>query len=763
MAFGSSGRDAKKAQADFFSNMQTLFLGTESGEGGPADKSIVGQLKAAADDLRAASDMLRQSSAAQPSYGGPNGGRPSFNGDGTHRPSPHDDYLQGYAGYGALRRGVASEAAARYGSTGGIFQRGNTFRPHYDPSGQISYYDEIDQRGNKVGEHARNSPEAQQIYARQQQAQGVRQLANTPSPFSTTGRGGAVSTPGVSTAQHVVNETVGRIPVVGGIIAGVVGGLIGAPDAIMNGIVNQRAKNAQYQSILGGTNWGTGVHNRWLEEGFKLSQLYSGGLTGSMSTEAFRGVTSLGYTGNARDQSLGLITSNYKNLGMSVGDSLKFVNLMAQSSSTSFESLKTTLNQVGDAARNTGQNLQVARSGLADLMAVATASLGGNGVVGTSGLLQSYKSQLGRDFANVDMSQMLPGANIGITALQASSLGMSLNDYELQQAAGNTGQFGHAAEGLINRALAPSQAAIRPRLNQLVQQAGGIKAISATNDSWTAFVKRVSADPEIRRSGVNINALMASLKAYTGGTYNPYQAMKLLIGNTLGINTISGVQKQQHDSMLQSHHAEYSSSTDIHGHAGWHQVALSTSGLTKLKPGQKEIWDPVTGQMVVAARDAGHTVTTDPILDKFKKFANQGTHVIVQTKDGPKVVSGQYAMDHLKDQIAKGTAKFIGGNYDGQTVKEALGGGYAESNYAGTDTTHLSGTSAKHFKSVAAYEKANANKTNGNGGKVVIAPSPALAQLLNITATGNTVVANEGAQYGYAPKPGQVGLNLGGS
>jgi hypothetical protein len=550
----------------------------------------------------------------------------------------------------------------------------------------------------------------------------------------------------VTTAQHVVNATIGKIPVVGGIIAGVVGGILGAPDAVMNGIVNQRAANAQYQSILGGTNWGTGVHNRMLEEGFKLSQLYSGGLTGAMSTEAFRGVTSLGYTGELRDKSLGMITSNYKNLGMSVGESMKFLSTMAQTSSTAFDALKASLTEVSNAARNTGLNLDTARAGLLNLQTIGAQTTGGAGVGQNAGIVSVFQNQLGRNFQNVNFSQMLPGVNPGITALQASSVGMSMSEYEMTVADGGAkgrDLFVKAGDNLMAMAVAPEASMAKPIINKLLQAHGGLATVTSSNEALTAFLKE--AAPALDASGINIMGLKQRYFSYTGAVLTDQQAKEMVIRGVLGVgSSFSAADKQSKAAMSQTKKRVF----DAGG---------TTGGGT---PGKVASGHYIPNK--VTAHTPSHIVTTDPLLDQFKKYANQGTHVVVDTKDGPKVVSGEYAFAHMQDQIAKGTAKFLGGENDGQSVAEALGqGGYGEANYKGVNTTKVSGADAKHFQAVDDYNRKHPNK-NGNGGTVIIAPNPALAQLLNITATGNVTVANEGAQYGSVPKPGQFGLNLNG-
>lgn len=732
-------RDAKKNQQDFFSNMQTAFLG---------DEGIVKQLEGAAKDLRtAAADMLQQNSQAQSSLNPNVPAGPKFNGDGTRRPTYGGDGSSlggGYAGYGGLLRSMAVQG---YGTTGSIFSHGNTFRAHYGDDGQVAYYDEVSPRGQVVGTHNRNSPVAQQGIARQQRSSTFAQATNAPSPFAMAGANGNVHSPGVSTVQHILNATVGKLPGPGAAIAGIVGGILGAPDAVMNGIVNERSKNAQYQAILGGTNWSTGVHNRWLQSGFKLSQLYSGGLTGAMSDEAFKGVTGLGYTGDLRNESLGMITSNYKNLGMGVNDSLQLVGIMAQSSNTAFNDLKSTLNEVSKAAKATGQNLELARANFTNLFGAATASLGGQGAMGTAGTLATWQASLGRDFQNVDMSNLLPGKNLGITALEASSMGMSPSQYLALQTGGGSYQgmssqrvLAKATDKMVASALAPNVSVVQPLIQRMVQQAGGIKAVTANQQTLNQFMHKVMADPKFQASGVNFLALPQMLSALTGTNYNGNQAEQMLIRNAAGIGpSAEGSMDQSRESMLQSSRLEKVS--DPYKKLREHGMSPNDDYTTK------------GGTLY-------RKTTNDPILDRFKDsgFYNKDTHVIVQTANGQKVVSGTYAYDHLKDQLARGNVQFIGGQHDGQSVADVVGGGYGESNYSGSSTTHVKGTDAKHFHSIGAFNK---QFPSGGGGKVIIAPNPALAQLLNITATGNVAVANEGAMWGYAPKPGQVGTHLG--
>ena len=743
----------RNAQASFFSEMQTMFFGTGTGK----ENGILGDLKDAADQLRVAADMLAVNTQAKPTYGGPNGGRPTSNGDQTVRPSVWGSGPSGYPGgfsypgtYSQLRSTIAHQVYTRAGSTGSVFSHGSQFAQKKHADGSVSY-EEYSPAGQLVATHNKGDASyeaARTAYGRQQAAGGVATAISSGSVFS-SGAGGETHTPGVSMLQGIANSFK-SVPVIGP-IAGLVAGLIGAPDAVLNSIVNQRAQNAQYQAILGGTNFGTGFHNRRLLEGYRLGQLYSGGFTGKQATEIFNGVTNLGYTGALRDQALNLASSNYKNLGMGPDESLGFISLMAQSTNSDFEQLKTVLNEVSNAAKATGQNLEMARKNLQSLFAIATQSNGGAGSLQAAAGVAQFQTSLGRNFSNVNFSGLLPGQNLGITSMMANATGQSLGAFELQQAGGGPGaKFALAGAQDKQMALVVGSALSNPQIVSVINSLGQRYKQATGNDPHnqiSAFTAYCLQDSQFTNLlGAILPQIQAASQAFTGATLNPEQAAEMVIRQALGTSFYTQATQQA---------AAMQQRTTIT--PGMSAKNMEMQGITK-KGGHYYEEGP-TGKLYNVDNQVFTKTTVDPILDKFKaQYARGDVHVKVQTANGEQIVSGQYAYDHLKDQIAKGTAVFVDGPHAGQSVADVVGGGFAESNYKGTTTTNVKANS-KHFTSLSAWQ----SKHGGTGGTVVISPSPALAQLLSISATGNVLVANQSAAAGYPPSPTQTGINLGGN
>ena len=744
----------RNAQSSFFSEMQTMFFGTGSGK----ENGILGDLKDAADQLRVAADMLAVNTQAKPTYGGPNGGRPTTNGDQTVRPSVWGGGPSGYPGnfsypgtYSQLRSTIAQQVYTRAGSPGSVFSQGSQFQQRKHADGSVSY-EEYSPAGQLVATHNKGDASyetARAAYGRQQAAGGVASAIANGSVF-TSGAGGETHTPGVTMLQGIANSFK-SVPVIGP-IAGLVSGLIGAPDAVLNSIVNQRAQNAQYQAILGGTNFGTGFHNRRLLEGYKLGQLYSGGFTGKQATEIFNGVTNLGYTGALRDQALNLASSNYKNLGMGPDESLGFVSLMAQSTNSDFEQLKTVLNDVGNAAKATGQNLEMARKNLQSLFSIATQANGGAGSLQAAAGVAQFQTSLGRNFSNVNFSGLLPGQNIGITSMMANSTGQTLGAFELSQAGGGPGAKLSLAKAQDQQmALVVGSAMTNPQIRAVINSLGQRYKQATGNDPHnqiSAFTAYCLQDGQFNNLlGAILPQIQAASQAYTGATLNPEQAAEMVIRQALGTSFYA--QANQQAAAMQQRTVSVGKPT---------AQQMELQGITE-EHGRYYSNGPSGGAHIdITNKVKGMRQTIDPILDKFKaQYARGDVHVKVQTANGEQIVTGQYAYDNLKDQIAKGTAVFVDGPHAGQSVADVVGGGFAESNYKGTITTNVKANS-KHFTSLSAWQ----SKHGGTGGTVVISPSPALAQLLSISATGNVLVANQSAAAGYPPSPTQTGLNLGG-
>ena len=147
-----------------------------------------------------------------------------------------------------------------------------------------------------------------------------------------------------------------------GPIGAAAGLALGATDAASHFISGQRAENAQFQSIEGGSNLG-GLVERGRQAAYQWSM--SGDMTSADANKAFMGVTQLGWTGGQRQQGLDFIAQQYNNLGMSVSDALNLISVAANKGIKNLSGLSDSLSQVSSTAASAGINANVARSAFA--------------------------------------------------------------------------------------------------------------------------------------------------------------------------------------------------------------------------------------------------------------------------------------------------------------------------------------------------------------------------------------------------------------
>jgi hypothetical protein len=264
---------------------------------------------------------------------GPNGGRPIMpqhqSRPGMNTPAGNNPNYG--RGLGGVRRHIATGLQRRYGTPG------NTYEPLYeDPANPNN------QTGWRVRDHA-----AGRIF---------RTDVGSISPEEADAANAAAQ--GAATRGGILGAF-GEAGLVGGIRAvPYLGAAVMGAEAVHEAVAfagNQRAANAQYQSIYGGTNFAQ-FGQRTQQYGFQLGQLFGGGLTWDQSQQAFQGISSLGYQGAQRSNDLNFVVQNYKNLGVSVSDSLKLITEASQNLNESLTGLRTGLENTRNAAIATGQS-----------------------------------------------------------------------------------------------------------------------------------------------------------------------------------------------------------------------------------------------------------------------------------------------------------------------------------------------------------------------------------------------------------------------
>jgi hypothetical protein len=675
-------------------------------------------MRDAAESIKNATDMLsvtlgKTANESAPikrhydSTGQPIGDRPRMSGNQSQRPRHgSQDYGVGQHGTGinGVRSMVADQLHARVGAGSGP-----EFQATYDDSGSHTGYIQYNQDGSTT----HRKPNEPGIEGEVQQAARRGSRSKIISGFT---QGGML-------------RGARAVPMLGPAVIGA--------EAVHEGFVQfgkQREANTQYQSIYGGTNL-QGMGQRFQQSGFRLGQLFSGGLTGNQSDEAFRGVSRLGFQGQQRGTDLNFISSNYKSMGMGVSESLQLIETASKNLNTSLKGLQDGLKSVTSAAKETGQSAQAARQVFSSNYAsIAQANPG----VGASGLANAISTQqvgLGRNMQGLNFTQNFTTQG-GIAMLSQLSGGLngpgeSMSAFRADVLTGSDKAL-TANDTLVakitNRFLTPQvKAAIEQAVSQIP---GGRATIKSQPDIVGAQIT-----PKILPL-VNSDEILSAFGQMGQTGLDPIRAVTLLIQTYLGQ---FGNTKGQHDEMM----------------------AQKQQNLSKLAPGTSASGNNAVGRGGHGGGGIG-TKGVNPVVDDAVSQL-KGQHVIVQSAGGARVVSVEEAAKSYTDQIAKGTATMADGNNVGQTVSQALGG-EAETNYQGGDTsnyvaskgqtTKTSGLNSDRGMTVDAFNESQKKKADKTAGTVIIQPSQQLLQLLSFQANGNVSIATGGAASNSVPVPG---------
>ena len=297
-------------------------------------------------------------------------------------------------------------------------------------------------------------------------------------------------------------------------------------------VTDQRAQNAAYQDIYGGTNM-AGMGQRFLQAGYSMGQLFSGGMTPGMSAQAFKGVSAMGYQGTARQQRLDFVSSNYKSMGMSVDESMQLIQSASQNLTTSLGDLHKQLQQVTKTAQETGQSAQIMRQSFVQNFGVtsgAGAGLGAGalatGITATSGLA------LGRQFAGTSTAGMLGSLQQqAITGVYAgyTNPGQFMADVGKNPVLGANAmdkRIGAMLQGII-------PADVRSRVEAAIKKAGGPQELTKSGGQNIAM--QIAVDPAVGLTQVPAMALDQVLTMF-GIQHDPNnsQAMYGLLVNLIG-------------------------------------------------------------------------------------------------------------------------------------------------------------------------------------------------------------------------------------
>lgn len=574
--------------------------------------------KTSGQDLRNASDTFAQNTGGGPYSNQTNpyhGGSPRSRGNQTSRPS-HGPYPSGDLGH--LRQQARSHIAGKFNNL-----YGGNFKPvRWDSSGNATHFNQLDSGGNVMNADLGPLPKSDIP------ASALRN-SRIAGGFEAGGALGAIR----------------AVPVVGTAAAAV-----GAVYEGAQMVSQQRQANAAYQSVLGGTNM-AGLGQRFLGEGFKLQQLFSGGLSGGAAGQAFKGVTALGYQGGQRQDRLNFVSSNYRSMGMSPDESLRLISIAAQTSTTSLKDLETQLKGVSDMAKQTGQNASALRSAFTNsFQSLAQAGAGGGAGLIAQGQV-GLTAGASRQYANVDLSGLQSTSS---QMLQANQLGMTLGQYYSNNQTTGGMTFAQGQQKQINWAVqaAGGGSNTMAQIKAEIEKEGGSGKVAGDTGAQQRIAMKLMGQGILDPLAVGniLSSLSVDVSKISGGL--PAQAAYLIMLVAKGDNSLtSQVAAGQGANARRAY-------TDTETKAAQYQAEAAGGGVEGTAP-QNTIqkWE-----------DTNKTV--DPALEKVYGVAGDKTQLTFS--DG-KTVSMKDALKNndYVNQIDAGTAVIQSGdsNTKGFSVK----------------------------------------------------------------------------------------------
>lgn len=562
-------------------------------------------------------------------------------------------------------------------------------------------------------------------------------------------------------------------------------------------LTNQRAQNAQYQSVLGGSNnsadnrgnpvtslggligdYGqffsgqssestSGLGNRMAEEGYVIGQRFSsGGFDEQSARQLFQGTTGLGYTGQRRAGALEFASANYRTMGMGQDESMQLIGLSAKYAQSSLQGLSKELQNVTKTAVRTGQSAQVMREAFTQTYSAALQASGG---AGAGQLAEAATNMTGAG------GRMLAGAN------PLSVLNDPTSKYQMASAMGMTpSQL--AAAGQTNPEL--TMQALGKRSDMYMRSLGGGN-LQTIDDLLTRSggKQKVAGDPNLqanvatdlmRSQGYDITVARNIISSIDPSMANASdQAIAQYIvnyqsGNNPAAQAAGLAQQMTPRAISDAERSGKKPQTDTMSKAG---IGWSNFGWEQHMRGEQMMSDagPVSNLFGGEQTQQGETLgvnadyyneltkqtgKSDPVIEKL--ISEYGTdpdiRFKVKAKGGDKAVTFGEAIRYFSDQLSSGQAQIVSSNKDlnNRSVKDIAGSTGAQ---VTSDQREWSGSDFGAVqKEVGADAESMGGGENTGGGQITLSLSPEAQRFFNVETTGNVALDNSAAAGRPSPQ-----------
>lgn len=640
-------------------------------------------------------------------------------------------------------------------------------------------------KNKETGEVATDPNAVSQHETTQQHAQSLKGLI-----------GGLGSGQGVAGTLEGIASGGGQGEQVAKVGAGVLGGLGaigGIGGEVASKIQSQRAQNAYWQRITGGSNF-SGFGQRLQEKGFELGNIFT--MSPQQSNQLFQGASEMGLTGTDRNQALNEGLELYKKFGMTVQQSLQLMSISAMHGNTSFQSLTQTLDKVTQSAKEAGVNTDTARQNFASLYNSAASVMGGTGggggAAGIAGAQSQVLSALGREFQNVNLGGLNSPQGLNY---QAAEMGIPLGQYQarLRQPANpnqinpsqSTGSI-LAAQGQQKQILTDINSASNgmfrdPQWQQFVQSHKGQQIDPANPD-----LQRVM---EQLQSKYNVDQQTLESVLQSQGITGIDPAQVLNVAGSLAASAgqggaagqgflvqqaIQSAQRSQPTAITnQGARARAEVTAGLPGGAAGTTSAGGSSGFFATHQNQLDAAQKAYEQSFLtnkklgqATGQKGATGERSPIIEQL--LANDRSQKIeVSTTGGKRVVGLDEAIKYYSDQLQSGTASIAS---TGQSVTQATGVAAVQNPQTGYKTGSAEDQSkGKQGKGQIGQTEDQYKKSSGKGGggTLVVEAGPGLQNLIKMTGYGNVYVdpsqsGNNAPSTNANPSPAYLNPGSGG-
>jgi hypothetical protein len=533
-------------------------------------------------------------------------------------------------------------------------------------------------------------------------------------------------------------------------------GAVGLETAHM--VASQRAQNAQFQSVMGGSNF-SGFGQRISQARFGLTHAFTLG-TGQ-AEQAFMGATNLGMRGTERNQALNMAVSSFNSMGMSVAQSLQAMSVQAQSGYENFGQLEQSLKDVTAAAKETSQNANTVRDSFISILGSLTSQIGGGvGTNAAAGGIASMKAGLGRQFAGVDMSGL---GSQQMMFMIANNQGLNYNQ-ALSKSITDPNFMSQGINKLQNQFVGQVAGNAPQVIGDILKQ-GGFKP--GPGGKLSPGQVQSIADQAGPQLTAQIPAVQSMLQSVFGMNLNPQQTLEWLINQQVGNTNIPNAKpttpqqvSQAQRSALAGAAAPGANIIDV----GAAAKGTGLAGGTKIDVGTIAGTGGKNAQLRLKyLQQVSKTGINSPVVDAaLKDNSNFGKLYRVNTADGAKTVSFNDLVTNYSDQLASGEATYAtGSNQSGSQVGVSVSGGYGgPSTATGTAASASKGFTGKDQTKKAEqweakYQKQAPKQTGKKGSQdITISATPQLAQLFGFAINGQSITVQTATSL--SPSSGQV-------